>query len=441
MSEINRVAIQTLGCKVNQFESAAIEGQLKGKGYTIVPFSQLADAYIINTCAVTAKADYQSRQLVRRAMRNNPAARIIVTGCYVQTASREMLEFCYSGHVCLVGNDQKMNILTYLTPCKAEKSFEIYVGAIEDIKCISPFVVECFPHRTRAFLRLQDGCNAFCSYCIVPYARGRSRSLPPAEVVNQARRLVESGHQEIVITGINLGQYGLDLTPPTSLDRLLELLEKVDELHRLRISSLEPTEITKQTIARIAKSKLICPHFHIPLQSGSTEILKKMNRHYTPEFYRDTINMIHETLPKAAIGADVMVGFPGEGEKEFKDTYDLLSALPITYLHVFRYSLRRGTVAYAFPQTVNAKTTATRAKQLKELGLLKKKAFYFGNLGQKASLLIEGRDPHTKLYKGLTPNYIPVLIDAKGLSMNGLVDIRIERILGDQVVGALVSPS
>jgi threonylcarbamoyladenosine tRNA methylthiotransferase MtaB len=249
---------------------------------------------------------------------------------------------------------------------------------------------------------------------------------------------VEGGYQEIVLSGINLGRYGRDLTPPTSLYELLVSLEKVDGLRRIRLSSIEPTEITKEMVTFIAKSEVICPHFHIPLQSGSAEILKRMNRHYPPEFYRDMIGIIHAAIPVAAIGTDVMVGFPGEGEKEFKDTYDLLSELPITYLHVFRYSARRGTATYAFPESVNAKTTTLRARQLKEMGLLKKKAFYFRNLGQKTSLLIEGRDRHSKLYKGLTPNYIPVLIDTKGVSINGMIDVKIERILGDQVIGVLL---
>ncbi|MEW6328067.1 MAG: tRNA (N(6)-L-threonylcarbamoyladenosine(37)-C(2))-methylthiotransferase MtaB [Thermodesulfobacteriota bacterium] len=441
MPEIQRIAIETLGCKVNQFESAAIEEQLRANGHTIVPFSQPADAYIINTCTVTAKADFQSRQLIRRAMRTNPAARIIATGCYVQTASRELLEFCQAGNVCLVGNDQKINLANYLTPHNPEASFEIYVGAIGEVKNISPFTVEHFPRRTRAFLRIQDGCNAFCSYCIVPYARGRSRSLPPVEVLKQTERLVEGGYQEIVLTGINLGRYGRDLRPPTSLYELLVSLEKVSGLCRIRLSSIEPAEMTKEIVTFMARSEVVCPHFHIPLQSGSAEILKRMNRHYTPEFYRDMIGMIHDAIPMAAIGTDVMVGFPGEGEKEFKDTYDLLSELPVTYLHVFRYSARRGTAAYAFPESVNTKAVTIRAKQLKEMGLLKKKAFYFRNLEQNTSLLIEGRDRHSRLYKGLTPNYIPVLIDTNGVSLGGIIDIKIERILGDQAIGILLSLS
>ncbi|MEW5948177.1 MAG: tRNA (N(6)-L-threonylcarbamoyladenosine(37)-C(2))-methylthiotransferase MtaB [Thermodesulfobacteriota bacterium] len=438
MPEIQKIAIETLGCKVNQFESAAIEEQLRAKGHTIVPFSQQADAYIINTCTVTAKADFQSRQLIRRAMRTNPAARIIATGCYVQTASRELLEFCQAGNVCLVGNDRKFNLTNYLSPHSPDNSFEIYVGAIEEVKNICPFSVEHFPRRTRAFLRIQDGCNAFCSYCIVPYARGRSRSLPPVEALKQAERLVEGGYQEIVLTGINLGRYGRDLVPPASLYELLASLEKVNGLRRIRLSSIEPMEITKELVTFMAGSEVICPHFHIPLQSGSAEILKRMNRHYTPEFYRDMIGMIHAAIPVAAIGTDVMVGFPGEGEKEFKETYDLLSELPITYLHVFRYSTRPGTAACAFPESVNAKAATLRAGQLKEMGLLKKKTFYFRNLGQETSLLIEGRDRHSKLYKGLTPNYIPVLIDTKGVSISGMIDVKIERILSDQVIGVLL---
>ncbi|MDO9462711.1 MAG: MiaB/RimO family radical SAM methylthiotransferase, partial [Deltaproteobacteria bacterium] len=354
--------------------------------------------------------------------------------------SRELLEFCQAGNVCLVGNDQKFNLANYLIPHNPDNSFEIYVGAIEEVKNICPFTVGHFPRRNRAFLRIQDGCNAFCSYCIVPYARGRSRSLTPVEALKQAERLVvEGGYQEIVLTGINLGRYGRDITPSTSLYELLVSLEKVNGLRRIRLSSIEPAEITKELVTFMAKSKVICPYFHIPLQSGSTETLKRMNRHYTAEFYRDMIGMIHDAIPMAAIGTDVMVGFPGEGEKEFKETYDLLSELPITYLHVFRYSARRGTAACAFPESANAKAATLRAGQLKEMGLLKKKTFYFRNMGQETSVLIEGRDRHSKLYKGLTPNYIPVLIDTKGVSINGMINVKIERILGDQVIGVLLS--
>lgn len=431
-----QVAIETLGCKVNQFESAALEEKLRAEGHTIVPASCKADVYIINTCTVTGRADFQSRQLIRRALRTNPFARIIVTGCYVQTGAREILDEYHSGNICLVGNDQKAKIPDYLTAMEGA-SLELYIGSIREIKDISPFAVEKYSRHTRAFLRVQDGCNAFCSYCIVPYARGRARSLPISEAVKQARQLVANGHQEIVLTGINLGRYGTDLTPKASLFELLVQLERCGP-SRIRISSIEPTELTDDIIDLVAESRIICPHFHIPLQSGSGEILKRMNRHYTPVEYRTLVNRIHAAMPQAAIGLDVMVGFPGEKEKEFKETHDLISELPVSYLHVFRYSPREGTVACAFPQRVGSQTASARAKQLQELGLVKKKSFYFSNIGAETTLLLEGRYKKSKLYKGLTSNYVPVLVDLKDRNPAGLVHVRIERIVGDQVVGTVV---
>lgn len=431
-----QVAIETLGCKVNQFESAALEEKLRAEGHTIVPASYKADVYIINTCTVTGRADFQSRQLIRRALRTNPFARIIVTGCYVQTGAREILDKYHSGNICLVGNDQKAKIPDYLTAMEGT-SLELYIGSIREIKDISPFAVDKYSRHTRAFLRVQDGCNAFCSYCIVPYARGRARSLPISEAVKQARQLVANDHQEIVLTGINLGRYGTDLAPRASLFELLVQLERCGP-SRIRISSIEPTELTDEIIDLVAESRIICPHFHIPLQSGSREILKRMNRHYTPVEYRTLVNRIHAAIPQAAIGLDVMVGFPGEREEEFKETYDLISELPVSYLHVFRYSPREGTVACAFPQRVGSQTASARAKHLQELGLVKKKSFYFSNIGVETTLLLEGRYKKSKLYKGLTSNYVPVLVDLKDRNPEGLVDVRIERIVGDQVVGTVV---
>lgn len=425
----------TLGCKVNQFESAAIEELARARGYDIVPFTRSADAYIINTCSVTAKADFQSRQLIRRAMRTNPSARVLVTGCYVQTAVDDFSDFLRFEDICLVGNGEKYRILDYIEPDPVSSFTAVNVGAIENTTEIAPFRVSTFPRHTRAFLRIQDGCNVFCSYCVVPYARGRSRSLDFQEVIHQAERLAENGYREIVLTGINLGAYGKDLKPGSSLLDVVQELEK-KQICRIRLSSIEPAEISHELIKFIKESKYICPHFHVPLQSGSTAVLKEMNRNYTPEDYAGVIEEIHRSIPDAAIGTDVMVGFPGESEKEFEDTEKLISSLPISYLHVFRYSQRKGTRAVGHRGQVAHQAATARAKKLQELGTAKRKGFYLSNLGRKTSLLIEGRHKNSRLFKGLTPNYIPVLIE-KEPAASKIVNVTLCRVLGDQVIGAV----
>jgi len=420
---VTRVALTTLGCKVNQYETAEIEAGLVARGFTIVPFNDEADIYIINTCTVTHRTDYQSRQLIRRAHRANPSAVIVATGCYAQTAPERLAEL--PGVTLVVGTEAKGDI-----PRMLEEMTAVSPGVIiSDTACIQAFSsvpLAHFPGHTRAFLKIQDGCCAFCSYCIIPYARGKSRSLAQDSVIAQIERFSTAGFREVVLTGIHLGLYGHDLSPRTDIVQLLGRIEELGCIDRLRISSIEPMEITEGLITLMAESTMVCRHLHIPLQSGDDGILASMGRHYTTGQFRAVIETLRTAVPEIAIGMDVMVGFPGEGEREFTTTRDFLEGLPIAYLHVFPYSKRPGTAAAGFPGHVDERVKKERAGELRALGRRKRIAFNETFIGRNLSVLIEEkRDRTTGLCRGFSDNYIPVLIeDGNRFQSNTIVDIR-----------------
>ena len=403
-----RVALYTLGCKVNQFETAALAEGFISKGADIVHYTQEADIYVVNTCTVTSRAAYQSRQILRRVRRSRKKARVIATGCYVQMGAQEILD-AVPGQVCLVGNDQKTQLVDLAF--EVEDGLEFYVGNISRVTTIAPFTVRRQLGRTRAFVRIQDGCNSFCTYCIVPYARGRSRSLVPELVEKQIKIMVREGIKEVVLTGIHIGMYGEDLLEKTSLLDLLKRLCAAFPKLRFRLSSIEPSELTPNMISWAMSTPNFCPHWHIPLQSGSDNILKRMNRHYTSSYYSNLIMELRTAMPEAAIGADVLVGFPGEDEPAFEKTMELISELPITYVHAFPFSPRPGTVAAAMDNIVTKKEKTRRGKAVRNLGNEKKQAFYRSQVGKIFECLMEEQDKETGLWKGFTPNYIPVLIE------------------------------
>ena len=421
-----KVAVATLGCKVNQYESAGIIEKLTERGFSIVPFRDLADIYIINTCTVTGKTDYQSRQLARRAYRKNTKALIIVTGCYSQIAPDEIARL--QGVAAVVGNSEKENIPDIIQNMVKGKQ-QILVDDIGQARKISGLAVTKFPGHTRAFLRIQDGCNSFCSYCIIPYARGRSRSLSEKDVLNQISMLGGSGHREIVLSGIHLGAYGEDLSPPTNLLSLLKKIEENKIVERLRLSSIEPVEITDVIISHIRDSKIICRHLHIPLQSGDNKILSLMKRNYNTVFFRDLLKKLLDSLPDMAIGIDVMVGFPGEGEKEFENTLEFIEELPVAYLHVFPYSKRTGTQSEALPDHVKEDVKKKRGEILRKLGKKKRVAFAERFVGKRLSVLIENKkDRDTGLLGGFSENYIPVLITNGNSSLtNNVINVIADR--------------
>ena len=401
-----RVAVITLGCKVNQYESFAVMGMLREKGCRLVPFQEEADVYVINTCAVTARSDYQSRQLIRRAYRRNPAAAVVVTGCYAQAAPSEIEAM---PEVALIaGNNEKMDIPACIEGIPEGRRMR--VSSLDQSREFAFYPVGDFPGHTRAFLKIQDGCNAWCSYCIVPRVRGRSRSLPPEQALREVRRLGHRGYREIVLTGVHLGAYGADLRPATCLLDLLKAIEEGAAGVRIRLSSLEPAEVTDDLIRFAARSRCLCPHFHVPLQSGDDEILTAMGRAYAADAFRNLVDRIHERIPRAAIGIDVLTGFPGEDEESAQRTFRLIESLPVSHLHVFPYSKRPGTPAAAMARQVEEKVKKARAESLRRLGRRKKSAFARLQVGTETTVLVEGNDMPSGEMKGLTDNYLTVFL-------------------------------
>ncbi|MDA8165590.1 MAG: tRNA (N(6)-L-threonylcarbamoyladenosine(37)-C(2))-methylthiotransferase MtaB [Desulfobacteraceae bacterium] len=432
-----RVALATLGCKVNQYESASFASSFEERGAELVDFGGPADVSVVNTCAVTARAGAQSRNLIRRALRANPEGRLVVTGCYSQIAAGQIVELS-ERPICIVGNGHKDKLVEIALAGKS-CDLEMYLGDIGRKREICRLPVRRFADRTRAFLRVQDGCNRFCTYCIVPYARGRSRSLPPAELLAQAEVFAREGYREAVITGIHVGHYGQDLAPPLVFADLLKLLAGREDGLRYRISSLEPLEVTAEVLALVAGSGAFMPHLHIPLQSGDDAILRKMNRPYTRETFAEIVQACRAALPEAAIGVDVLAGFPGEDERAFGQTVELLERLPVTYLHVFPYSRRPGTVAAGFPGQVPEPVKEERVAVLRALDRKKRAGFYASQLGQVRPTLIEGRRTRANLRRGFTDNYVPVVCRAPESAVNQVLPVRLTELTADGVLGTVES--
>jgi threonylcarbamoyladenosine tRNA methylthiotransferase MtaB len=435
---MKRYTITTLGCKVNQCESSAVGGILESSGYRAGLADEHKDLIIINTCTVTGKAAMQSRQAIRQAVRRHPKAKIVVTGCYAQTAPDEIKNI--EGVEYIIGHADKMAIARVIEEIQPKPQNPAIVHKnIYQVSCFDPMPSVVPESRTRAYLKIQDGCDAFCTYCIVPHARGRSRSMPLEDVLNHLHNLSEAHFKEVVLTGIHLGAYGKDLTPKVSLNELLVRMTQHDEAPRLRLSSIEPTEIETDLIQSAANSaNLVCPHFHIPLQSGDNTILKRMGRPYTGEQFTETIDNIRSFLPRAAIGIDVMVGFPGENNEAFDRTFSLIESLDISYLHVFPFSPRKGTPAADFPDKVPNAMVKDRCRRMRQLGEKKKAAFYRSNKGCKVSVLIESIDVETGDARGMSENYIPVILPNANLKENDLVAVHIQSVYEDlTIVGTI----
>jgi len=402
-----KVAITTLGCKTNQFESAAMAEALALQGYQAVAFSELADIYIINTCTVTAKSDAESRRLIRRAARQNPGARVVVTGCYAQLAAAELSSLPNVSLV--IGNSEKRDITRLLAA--AEDGVRVAVSAIGAETAAEPLPLESFAEHTRAFLQIQNGCNAFCAYCIVPYARGRSRSVACAEVLAGVKRFAAAGFREVVLTGIHLGAYGKDLAEQVDLAGLLAEIDAAGLAKRLRIGSVEPDEVSARLIEVMASARHICRHLHLPLQSGSDRVLAAMGRGYSRADIRAVVSSLVSVMPDIAIGFDVIAGFPGETAVDHAATCELLREMPTAYLHVFPYSARPGTRAAAMPGHLDPALIKTRAAELRQIGEAKKRAFAARFVGREMPLLLQGEGR-----SGITGNYLTVRF-AEGVAM------------------------
>jgi threonylcarbamoyladenosine tRNA methylthiotransferase MtaB len=431
------IAITTLGCKANQFDSEMIQASLERGGFEIIPFSQRADIYIVNTCTVTHRADYQSRQLIRRAHRLNPSSLIVVTGCYAQAYPEEVQGV--EGVGVVLGNGEKASIADILGNPPMCSYPVVNVGDIEKETKIGEADIDRFCRHTRALLKIQDGCNASCSYCIIPRARGRSRSLDPLRVTYHLQRLKKGGFREVVMTGIHLGIYGGDLSPPTSLAELCKKMEEIPAPQRIRLSSIEPDDFSPELIQTIATSPKVCHHLHIPMQSGEDDILRRMHRNYDGIFFADLVQTLIHRIPDLNIGVDVIVGFPGEGEKQFRKSYELLEKSDIGYLHVFPFSRRRGTEAHEFPHQVDPQTKKRRCEALRALGRQKKASYQGRFVGRELEVLVEGkRDKLTGRLKGYSRNYIPVLIEGEDELVNREIKVSVTDLDDGRMFGRVV---
>jgi threonylcarbamoyladenosine tRNA methylthiotransferase MtaB len=430
---MKRVSIATLGCKTNQFESAAMCEALAKEGFQIVSFGEEADICVINTCTVTARTDAESRRLIRRALRRNPAARVVVTGCYAQIAAEEIRGI--PGVSLVIGNSEKRELVELLREAREEQL--VRVADISRERVAEPLLLETFAEHTRAFLQVQNGCDSWCSYCIVPHVRGRSRSVHPDQALEGMRTFAARGFREVVLTGIHLGAYGLDLTPPSSLFDIVSHAERERIVPRLRLGSIEPTEISDTLVELLANADTLCPHLHIPLQSGDDRILAAMNRPYSTAFFREVAEKLATAVPAAFLGADIIAGFPGETDEAFERSYRFLESLPLAAFHVFPFSPREKTPAATMPGRVPANVIKERAEALRTLSAQKKKSFFEGFLGKELDVLLLDEEKDGVL-KGLSRNYIPVSIPGGTGPVNDEVRVRVTGVEKDCVRGTVI---
>lgn len=432
----------TLGCKVNQCESAAINQLLAAAGLAPARGQTAPDVVVINTCTVTGKAAMQSRQAVRQAIRKHPRARIVVTGCYAQTAPEEIRAI--QGVDLIVGHLDKMRLGEIIVAADPRLSpLGPMARGASDACAFSALPALGHGERTRAFLKIQDGCNTRCTYCIVPYARGDSRSMPFDQVMTHLSRLGTEDFKEVVLTGIHLGAYGGDLQPPSSLADLLSSVMENPPVRRIRISSIEPTEVDRRILSLLADVRgVVCRHLHVPLQSGDDTILRRMGRPYTRDQFARVIHDLHERIPEAAIGVDIMAGFPGETDAAFENSYRLIEALPVTYLHVFPFSARKGTPAAGFKPKMPERIAKERCRRLRELGQEKQRTFYESMINQKVEVLIE--ETGEGWARGWSDNYLPVTIISgrERMKENSLVMVRLTDVGdGGEVLGEPITES
>ena len=431
---IPTAVVLTLGCKVNQYEASGMAEDLVRAGYRMVAANDPADLTVINTCTVTHKADLEVRTMIRRAHRNNPHGRCVVTGCYAQVAPEAFADL--PGVVLILGQADKQNLIELLAEAGHAPEPLVRISPLHAGIAV-PTLGYPRSQRTRVFFRIQDGCSACCAYCIIPQTRGPSRSLPLEDVLEGLRVYADAGYREIVLCGIHLGAWGLDLTPPDSLTGLLAGIVKESFDLRVRLSSIEPNEISGELIDLLRSDSRFCPHLHLPLQSGDDRVLARMRRPYRADRFESLVSGLVEGWPELNVGADVLVGFPGEGEDAFKRTRDLIERLPLAYLHVFRYSKRPGTEAAMLPDQAPGHAVKTRAWILRNLSRTKRQAFFVRQQNQVRPALIENTpDRATGLTRGLTDNYIQVLLPEANPPGGAIVPVRlIEPGPGNKMIG------
>lgn len=445
-----RAAIVTLGCKVNQYETDAMRGSFEAEGYEVKEFSQEASVYVINTCTVTNMADRKSRQMMHRAKKKNPDGIIVAVGCYVQAAKEQLEEDTLIDLV--IGNNMKSQVVQiveqYIQDNRHTEDRDAYVADIAHSHEYETMHIEMVSEHTRAYIKIQDGCNQFCSYCIIPYARGRVRSRKMEDILQEVRNLTANGYKEIVLTGIHISSYGLDLEHTadeqedygpfknSALIDLIEALSGIEGLERIRLGSLEPRIITENFVRRLCKVPQICPHFHLSLQSGCDETLKRMNRHYTTALYLEKCGILRQYFDRPALTTDVIVGFPGETEEEFAQTERFLETVHFSDMHIFKYSKRRGTKAADMPNQIDPQIQSVRSEKLIALGERMKDDFLEACKDQEQIVLIEEETEidGTKYMTGHSKNYIRCAFEMDGLVPNMVIKGTINSKLNEEFV-------
>lgn len=433
-----KVAFSTLGCRVNVYESEAMAEKFIKEGYEVVDFSEKADVYVINTCTVTNMGDKKSRQIIGRARRLNEEAIIAVVGCYSQIAPDEVSSI--KGVDVVLGTRNKGDIVYWVNRAKSEKNKIVNVeenilknNVFEELK------IDDYQDKTRAFLKIQDGCNRFCSYCLIPYARGAVCSKKPEVVIEEIKNLAKHGFKEIILSGIHTASYGIDLEDEITLIDMLEEIEEIHGIERVRIGSIDPTFFTEDIKERLVKLKKLCPHFHLSLQSGSNDTLKRMNRRYSKEEYKEIVNMLRKAIKDVSITTDIIVGFPGETDEEFKETYEFLKDIRLTKMHIFKYSPRKGTKASIMKDQIHGTIKEERSKALIELNEKNEEEFMKNMIGKTVDVLFEEAVPREDgLYTGYTPNYIKTICNGSEDLIGQIKKVCIKDISKDTLIGEIL---
>lgn len=432
-----KVAFSTLGCRVNTYESEAMAEKFVIEGYEVVEFNDVADVYVINTCTVTNMGDKKSRQIIGRARRLNSDAIIAVVGCYAQIAPKEVGNI--EGVDVVLGTRNKGDIVYYVNKARDEGKQQVQVGTVLKNKVFEDLNIEEYQDKTRAFLKIQDGCNRFCTYCLIPYARGAVCSKNPEKIKAEITNLAKHGFKEIILSGIHTASYGIDLDNKVSLIDILEEIEKIDGIERVRIGSIDPTFFTEGVVERLLNLKKLCPHFHLSLQSGCDDTLKRMNRRYTTKEYEDIVDLLKRNIKDVSITTDVIVGFPGETIEEFEKTYEFLSRIKLTKMHIFKFSPRTGTKAAIMLNQIDGKVKEERSKRLIELNKSNEKSFAENHIGKIIEVLFESEtSDKVGIYMGYTTNYIKVEAQSPCDILGKILKVKITSFSGEMAHGEIV---
>lgn len=432
-----KVAFETLGCRVNQYETEAMTEKFINEGFEITPFEKSADVYVINTCTVTNMGDKKSRQMIGRARRLNPIAVIAVVGCHSQVDPENVSNI--KGVDIVLGTRNKGDIVLYIKRFLKEKKQIVEVNDVLKNDVFEDLKIEEYQDRTRAFLKIQDGCSRFCSYCLIPFARGAICSKEPSKVIDEVKKLVQHGFKEIILTGIHIASYGYDLKQICDLTSILQVIDKIEGVCRIRIGSIDPQFFKEDTVQKLSHLTKLCPQFHLSLQSGCDETLKRMNRRYTASEYKKIVEDLRHNIPDVSITTDIIVGFPGETQEEFNETYNFLKNIKLSKTHIFKYSPRKGTRAALMQDAVDGNVKEYRSHIISQLDSENEKEFMLKFIGRKMQVLYEQRHKIDKdIYEGFTPNYIKVTSKSKDDISGQIINTQIEKISDSLLIGKVL---